>query len=133
MPEAFARRLARAFRLVAKPQPGWRGFVECEITGSCSHPAFSKPTRGTGTTRGNTDLTVRYTLEPIATGTRLIFEHTGFTGVGGFLLAKLALGPGWKKMMDKRMGELLTALRDDGTLEPNAALEPKFGEAVDAA
>ena len=32
---------------------------------------------------------VAYRLEPRAGGTRFIFEHTGFTGVGGLFLAVL--------------------------------------------
>jgi hypothetical protein len=30
-PEGFAPIAGTAFRLVAKPQPFWRGFVECEV------------------------------------------------------------------------------------------------------
>jgi uncharacterized protein YndB with AHSA1/START domain len=31
-PEGFAPIVGTKFKLVAKPQPGWRGFVECEVT-----------------------------------------------------------------------------------------------------
>ena len=30
-PEGFAPVVGTRFKLVAKPQPGWRGFVECEV------------------------------------------------------------------------------------------------------
>ena len=33
-------------------------------------------------------------------GARFTYEHMGFTGIGGFLLAKLVLGPVRKKMLD---------------------------------
>ena len=41
---------------------------------------------------------VTYRLEPHAGGTRFIYEHTGFTGVGGFFMAKL-LGHVRRKML----------------------------------
>jgi uncharacterized protein YndB with AHSA1/START domain len=128
-PEGFRAQIGARFRLVAKAEPGWRGFVECEITELEAVRVLAYSWKGDDK---GAPTTVRYTLEPTATGTRLIFEHTGFIGVGGFLLSKLMLGPGWKKMMNKRLGELLGALQDDGTLDPNAALAPKYGEAVDA-
>ena len=44
---------------------------------------------------------VTYRLEPTGgDGTRFTYEHTGFTGIGGFLMAKLVLGPVRKKMLD---------------------------------
>ena len=41
---------------------------------------------------------VTYRIEPNAGGTRFTFEHDGFTGAGGFLLAKL-LGSVRRKML----------------------------------
>jgi hypothetical protein len=43
---------------------------------------------------------VTYRIEPHEDGTRFTYEHMGFTGIGGFLLAKLVLGPVRKKMLD---------------------------------
>jgi hypothetical protein len=42
---------------------------------------------------------VAYRLEPCPGGTRFTFEHTGFHGLGGLLLAKAVLGPVRRKML----------------------------------
>jgi hypothetical protein len=52
--------------------------------------------------------------------------HTGFTGVSGFLLAKLMLGPGWRKMFGTQVFAVLDDLDDAGALKPNSTLKPKF-------
>ena len=70
-------------------------------------------------------MTVTYRLEPTATGTRLTFEHTGFAGVGGFLLAKLMMAPGRKKMLGKGVTAVLEELDDSGQLRSNSMLKPK--------
>ena len=95
-PEGFAPVVGTRFKFVAKPQPGWRGFVECEVL-EAREPSLLRYS-WVGDDNGKTTY-VTYALEPHAGGTRLTFEHTGFTGVGGFVLAKLMMGPGWKKML----------------------------------
>jgi hypothetical protein len=60
-----------------------------------------------------------FRLEPHAGGTRFTYEHTGFTGIGGFLLAKLVLGPVRKKMLSVGLPAVLNDL-DDATLRPPA-------------
>src|SRR5260221_166592 len=67
---------------------------------------------------------VTFTLEPHAGGTRLTFEHTGFTGVGGFLLAKLMMGPGWRKMLGTSIPAVLADLDEDAKLRQGSALRP---------
>jgi hypothetical protein len=69
---------------------------------------------------------VTYRLEPHAGGTRLSFEHTRFRGMGGFLLAKLMMGPGWKKMLGVRFPEVLADIDDAGNLRPGSTITPKF-------
>jgi uncharacterized protein YndB with AHSA1/START domain len=122
-PEGFEPVVGNRFKLMAKPQPGWRGFVECEVleavqdkrlryswVGDPSHPPMD----------------VVFDLSDIPGGTRLSFTHTGFAGVGGYLLSKLMMGPGWKKMFAKTLATLLDAMRDDGTLRPGSDIAPKF-------
>jgi uncharacterized protein YndB with AHSA1/START domain len=122
-PEGFAPVVGTRFKLVAKPQPGWRGFVECEVLevvdGSLLRTSWIGDDNGKATY-------VTYRLEPHAQGTRLTFEHTGFRGIGGFLLSKLMLGPGWKKMLSAKVPEVLADVDDDGKLRAGSTLTPKF-------
>jgi uncharacterized protein YndB with AHSA1/START domain len=69
---------------------------------------------------------VTYRLEPRAGGTRLTFHHTGFTGVGGFVLAKFMMGPGWKKMLSVLIPAVLGDVDDEGKLRPGSTLRPKY-------
>jgi hypothetical protein len=57
---------------------------------------------------------VTYRIEPDQGGTRFTFEHTGFTGLGGFIMAKLVLGPVRKKMLDVGLPAVLDGLETDG-------------------
>jgi len=122
-PEGFAPVVGTRFKLVAKPQPGWRGFVECEVlearAPSVLRYSWSGDDKGTLTH-------VTYTLSPHAGGTRLTFEHTGFTGVGGFFLAKVMMGPGWRKMLGVKIPAVLADVGDDGGLRPESALTPRY-------
>jgi uncharacterized protein YndB with AHSA1/START domain len=109
----FVPEVGHKFKLVAKPQPGWRGFVECEVL-TCEAPReLSYSWVGNV---GQKPMTVRFTLEPTPKGTRLTLHHTGFVGMRGFLLARLMLGPGWKKMFATRLPSVLDGrLRADET------------------
>ena len=122
-PEGFSPVVGTRFKLVAKPQPGWRGFVECEVL-DAREPSLLRYS-WVGEENGK-PMHVTYTLEPYSGGTRLTFEHTGFTGVGGFILAKLMMGPGWKKMLGKGIPAVLGDLDENGKLRPESTLQPKF-------
>jgi len=67
---------------------------------------------------------VSYRLEPLPEGTRFVFEHTGFTGVGGFFLAKI-LGHVRTKMLTVGLPAVLADLDDQGALRPGSTLTPK--------
>ena len=60
-----------------------------------------------------------------AGGTRFPYEHTGFTGIGGFLLAKLVMTPVRRKMLGAGLAAVLNDVDDDGTLRPASTLKPK--------
>jgi len=62
---------------------------------------------------------VTYRLEHHAGGTRFTYQHTGFTGVGGFAMAKL-LGSVRTKMLTVGLPAVLDDLDDDGRLRPTA-------------
>jgi hypothetical protein len=52
-------------------------------------------------------------LEPHDGGTRLTCEHTGFTGIRGFMMAKL-LGSVRRKMLRVGLPAALRKIRGDG-------------------
>ena len=121
-PEGFSTTVGTRFQLVAKPQPGWRGIVDCEVL-QAREPSLLRYS-WVGDENGRPTY-VTYRLEPHPGGTRFTYEHTGFTGIGGFLLAKLVLGPVRKKMLRTGLPAVLDDLDDDGTLHPNSTLEPR--------
>ncbi|HEY1958598.1 MAG TPA: SRPBCC domain-containing protein [Polyangiaceae bacterium] len=122
-PEGFEPLAGNKFKLVAKPQPGWRGWVECEVLEAREPSVLRYSWRGDDD--GDTTI-VTYTLERSAGGTRLTFEHTGFRGLGGFMLANFMLGPGWKKMLSRAIPAVLDDVGDDGKLRAGSALRPKY-------
>jgi uncharacterized protein YndB with AHSA1/START domain len=122
-PEGFAPVVGTKFKLVAKPQPGWRGFVECEVR------EVRAPTLLRYSWAGDdkpASMEVTYTLESTSTGTRLTFLHNGFTGLSGFMLSKLMMGPGWRKMLGARIPAVLADMNEDGSLREDSQLKPKF-------
>jgi len=64
---------------------------------------------------------VTYHIEPHDGGTRFTFDHTGFTGPGGFFMAKL-LGSVRKKMLAVGLRAVLDDLHDTGTLRTTSTL-----------
>ena len=122
-PEGFLLVTGTRFRLFAKANPGWRGFVECELLEARAPSVLRYAWDDDG--KGEpTQLT--YTLEPHAGGTRLTVEHTGFKGLRGFVFAKLIMTPGWKKMVGTTFPAVLADLDDEGKLRPGSGLRPKY-------
>jgi uncharacterized protein YndB with AHSA1/START domain len=122
-PEGFAPVVGARFKLVGRPGPGWRGFVECEML-EVREPALLRYSW-----IGNDDSPtsyVRFALEPRAGGTRLTFQHDGFKGVGGFLLANLVMKPGWKKTFARLLPALLDDVDDEGKLRAQSTLRPLY-------
>ena len=72
---------------------------------------------------GGDETEVTYRLEPTATGTRLTYEHTGFTGVGGAFMAAL-LGRIRRKMLRVGLPAVLADLDDAGHLRPSSTTPP---------
>jgi uncharacterized protein YndB with AHSA1/START domain len=105
-PEGFVPVAGSKFRFVAKPRPGWNGIVNCEVL------EVREPSRlrfswvgddGGGVTE------VAYRIEPRDGGSRFTYEHTGFTGVGGFVMARL-LGSVRRKMLTVGLPAVLATL-----------------------
>jgi uncharacterized protein YndB with AHSA1/START domain len=105
-PEGFATTVGTKFRYVAKPKPGWSGIVECEVLES-DEPRLL---RYSWADPGGGEVTeVAYRLQPREVGTRFTYEHTGFTGVGGLLMATL-LGRVRTKMLTTGLPAVLNDL-----------------------
>ncbi|MEZ0095773.1 SRPBCC domain-containing protein [Streptacidiphilus sp. EB129] len=105
-PEGFATVVGTRFRYIAKPKPGWSGVVDCEVLEVDEGSLL----RYSWVDGGGGEVTeVAYRLEPHADGTRFTYEHVGFTGVGGFVLAKL-LGRVRTKMLDVGLPAVLDDL-----------------------
>ena len=122
-PEGYSPVVGTRFRLVGKPNPGWRGFVECEVLEarepSVLRYAWDDDGKGKPTH-------VAYRIEPHAGGTRLTVEHTGFAGVSGLLFTKLIMGPGWRKTLGTFLPAVLADLDEEGKLLPGSTLKPRF-------
>ena len=122
-PEGFAPVVGTRYKLIGKANPGWRGFVECEVLEVRAPSLLRYSWVGNENTKPTF---VTFTLEPRSGGTQVTFEHAGFTGMGGFLLAKLMMTPGWKKMLDATFPAVLVDTDDAGHLRAGSLLESKF-------
>ena len=122
-PEGFAPVVGTRFKLIAKPLPGWRGFVECEVLEVREAEVLRYAWVGDP---ARPPMEVTWTLADTAAGTRLTFLQTGFKGLGGFMLARLMMGPGWRGMLGKAIPRVLADLGDDGRIRAGSTLKPKY-------
>jgi uncharacterized protein YndB with AHSA1/START domain len=107
-PVGFETEVGTRFQFVAKPKPGWDGVVNCVVL-EAAEPTLL---RFSWTDNGGGDETeVAYRLVATADGTRLYYDHTGFTGPGGFVMAKL-LGRVRRKMLSVGLPAVLADLAD---------------------
>jgi uncharacterized protein YndB with AHSA1/START domain len=118
-PVGFAPVPGTRFQFVAKPVPGWRGIIDCEVL-DVREPSLL---RYSWTDDGKTTY-VTYRIDPRGGGTRFTYDHTGFTGAGGFVLAKL-LGAVRKKMLTTGLPAVLDDLDESGTLRTTSTLRAK--------
>jgi len=97
MPNDFEAKVGHRFTFTTKPAPGFDGIVHCEVLELSPPERLAYSWKG-----GGIDTVVRYALSAEGTGTRLIMEQSGFTGLRGLMISKL-LGGGWKKMIEARL------------------------------
>jgi uncharacterized protein YndB with AHSA1/START domain len=106
MPSDFEPRVGHKFQFRSKPTGDWRGFVECEVI------EVEPPCRLAYTWIGDDDwkepTIVRWTLEPVPAGTRLVLEHTNLQEPWGRELQAM-LSQGWKKMLEKKLRDVIEA------------------------
>ncbi|WAL68600.1 SRPBCC domain-containing protein [Amycolatopsis cynarae] len=110
--------IGNRFQFVAKPMPGWRGIVDCEVLEVREQKLLRYTWVGS---EGEEPTYVRYELDPAPGGTRFTYRHTGFSGVGGFAMAKM-LGSIRKKMLTTGMPALLAEMDDEGRLRSDTTL-----------
>lgn len=101
-PVGFSTEVGTAFQFVAKPKPGWDGVVNCVVLEAAA-PALLRFSWTDNAGGDVTEVVYRLTAGPgdgdgYTGGTTLVYEHTGFTGVGGFFMAGL-LGRVRRKML----------------------------------
>lgn len=109
-PEGMEPKVGTQFRLVDKVQPPkhWRGFVDCRVLECEEGKRFSHTWVG-DEKQADAPQVVTYELSDAPGGCRMIFTHDGFRGVGGFVLSRFILGPGWKKHLSTSMPEAAAA------------------------
>jgi uncharacterized protein YndB with AHSA1/START domain len=113
-PENFEPKVGCHFRFVGKPVPGWDGIVRCEV------PEVNAPELLRYSWRGSNDedpTIVTYLIEPTGSGSRLTYEHTGFSGIRGRMMSEL-LGRVRRKMLDKGLPPVLDQLERPGAALP---------------
>jgi uncharacterized protein YndB with AHSA1/START domain len=113
-PEGFSAVVGTKFKFVAKRQPWWRGFVECEVIEARAPSLLRYTWIGD---EGDSPTLVAYQLEPIESGTRFTFDHTGFRGIGGFMVSNV-LGRVRRRMLGVGLPTLLDDLDDQAELPP---------------
>ncbi len=105
-PIGFDTTVGTRFQFVANPKPGWDGVVNCVMLEAVEPTVL----RFSWTDNSGGDITeVTYRLTPDAAGTSLTYEHTGFTAVGGFAMARL-LGRIRRKMLRVGLPPVLAAI-----------------------
>jgi uncharacterized protein YndB with AHSA1/START domain len=97
--ENFAPVVGQQFTLRAKPMPGWDGIVHCEVTEVDEPHRLAYSWRGSKMRRPTT---VNWQLSEVDTGAHLRLEHSGFTGLGGLVLAFMHR-TGWPKLVRTRL------------------------------
>jgi uncharacterized protein YndB with AHSA1/START domain len=101
----------RRFQFRAKPMPGWRGYVDCEVQ------QVDEPRRLVYTWRGDDDwdepTTVTWELEAVEGGTLLRFSHTNFQDPWGEQVSGMLAG-GWRKMLEKSLPRVLERIGPQG-------------------
>ena len=108
-PEGFSPEVGNRFRFVGKPVPGWDGIVNCEVL-DVDPPALL---RYDWSASGGKTTQVTYRIEPDGDRTRFSYDHVGFQGAEGFVMAKLILGPVRRRMLDKGLPAALASIGDD--------------------
>ncbi len=101
MANDFKPVVGHRFQFTAKPMPGWCGIVDCEVLEVVENKKLSY-SWVSGPKPGSKDIStvVTWKLAAEQGGTRLVLEHTGFTGFRAWMTSFI-LGSGWKSHIAK--------------------------------
>lgn len=111
----FEPRVGAKYLMRSKPMGNWDGTVRGEVLEAEPPRRLVYTWKGGGSERPT--MTVTWLLQPENGGTRLRLEHTGFVGVGGFLLSFM-MGSGWKKMLRTKVPNILGRYERGATGSP---------------
>lgn len=107
MPNDFLPQVGHKFQFRGQPMPGWRGYVECEVT------EVVPPKQLTYTWTGDDDWkepsTVKWTLEPVAGGTKVRLVHSNLQDPWATKLRGM-LSQGWNKMLKDKLAGVIERL-----------------------
>ncbi|MCA8970771.1 MAG: SRPBCC domain-containing protein [Planctomycetes bacterium] len=119
MPNDFAPVVGHRFTFRTEPGPGFDGIVHCEVR------EVEEPTRLVYTwVGGPIDTVIRFELEDVPGGTRLVVEQSGFQGVKAWLVSRI-LKLGNRSMYRRRLPALLDELaRERANAEDLRATPP---------
>ena len=118
MPTDFLPIVGHTFTFRTDAAPSFDGIVRCTVLEVVPERRLSYAWRGGTAQRQLVDTVVTFTLAPVAAGTRLVLEHTGFSGIRGFLVSMI-LGSGWKSsILRTRLPATLQRLAAERSAEP---------------
>ncbi|NNE43147.1 MAG: SRPBCC domain-containing protein [Gemmatimonadetes bacterium] len=110
MENDFRPEVGHEFQFRTEPAPGFDGIVNCRVLAIEEERRLSFTWVG-----GPVDTVVTWTLEPVAAGTRFVFEQTGFEGFhAGFV--SFILESGSRKIYNKMLPDLLARMGPDGSI-----------------
>jgi uncharacterized protein YndB with AHSA1/START domain len=99
--------IGKAFTFRTEPMPWWDGIVHSEILELEPQRRLRYTWKG-GPGATKLDTVVTWSLVPVAGGTRLELEHSGFRPEAAQAYA--GAGQGWKRNVAERMAKVLEAL-----------------------
>lgn len=102
LPNDFAAEQGHRFTLQSPGAPGWSGRIDCKVREiePGRQLSYSWDTGGGEEAMPRFESVVTLTLEPVAGGTRLRMEQSGFTNDNNFNGARF----GWGKFLDRLEG-----------------------------
>jgi uncharacterized protein YndB with AHSA1/START domain len=110
--EGLTTEVGSTFTLHDADAKGWSGWLDCELL-VCDEPHVLKYRSTERKDQLVTDVT--WTLKPEGTSTRVTLDHTGFTGVNGFVAGTM-LRFGWRSLLKTEFAALIESSVSPGAV-----------------